>query len=85
MFWLFVSVSVGLCEVLEPSKELVDKYSGLKALFYKRVLNAYNRFQASVAPLMQEISQTEQGQAAVAYAEKSEVQRGYQAALTIAR
>lgn len=83
-FRLLVSVSVGLCEIPEPSQELVDKYNGLKALFYRRILTAYNRFQEAAAPVMEKISQSEQGQAAAALAGKSEVQRGYQTALKIA-
>lgn len=75
---------MGLCEIPEPSQELVDKYDGLKAMFYRRILNAYNKFQANAAPLIERLSQSDQGQAAAAFAGKSEVQRGYQAAAKIA-
>ncbi|NAU78047.1 hypothetical protein EE079_30955, partial [Klebsiella pneumoniae] len=81
---LVLQVSVGLCEVPEPSKELLDKYIGLKALFYRRILKAYSKFQGSAAPLIEHFSQSEHGQAAAALAGGSEVQRGYQAALKIA-
>lgn len=83
-FWLFLSVSVGLCEIPEPSQELVDKYNGLKAVFYRRLLNAYNRFQNNAAPLLERLSQSDQAQAATAFTGNSEVQRGYKAAAKIA-
>lgn len=75
---------MGLCEIPEPSKELLDKYNGLKALFYKRILNAYNKFQANAAPLVEQLSAHEQGQAAKEYFGTVEASRGYQAALKVA-
>ncbi|XP_062394934.1 apolipoprotein A-II [Sardina pilchardus] len=49
---LIVALQVSMClSAPEPDKELVDKYEDLKATFYKRLLNAYNKAQAAVVPL----------------------------------
>lgn len=42
-----------LCQVPEPDKELVDKYEELKATFYKRLLNAYQKAQGAVVPAVE--------------------------------
>lgn len=83
-FWFFIPVSLGLCEIPQPSKELLDKYNGLKAVFYKRILNAYSKFQTNAAPVIQQLSAHEQGRAAKDYLGTVEASRGYQAALKVA-
>ncbi|XP_066539449.1 apolipoprotein A-II [Hoplias malabaricus] len=46
-----LQVSACLCEAPQPSKELVDKYEGLKATFYKRLVNAYKKAHETLGPL----------------------------------
>lgn len=45
---------MSLCEVPEPSAELVAKYDEMKSVFYKRLLNAFAKVQAAVAPMMED-------------------------------
>lgn len=44
-------MSVCLCQIPEPDKELVEKYEGLKATFYKRLLNLYQKTHETLVPL----------------------------------
>ncbi|KAI4884673.1 hypothetical protein NFI96_034281 [Prochilodus magdalenae] len=44
-------MSVCLCEVKEPSKELVDKYGDLKATFIKRLVNLYEKAHETLGTL----------------------------------
>ncbi|XP_060726810.1 apolipoprotein A-II [Tachysurus vachellii] len=46
-----LQVSVCLCEVPAPDQELVDKYEGLKAVFLKRLANAYAAAHTSLEKL----------------------------------
>ncbi|XP_056142556.1 apolipoprotein A-II [Lampris incognitus] len=46
---LALQVSVSLCDVPPPDKELVEKYESLKAVFGQRLLNANKKFQAAFA------------------------------------
>lgn len=48
-----MSVCVWAEPIPEPDKELVEKYEGLKAVFFKRLVNAYSKFTAAVEPLME--------------------------------
>ncbi|KRY02494.1 hypothetical protein T01_11863, partial [Trichinella spiralis] len=48
-----LQVSVCLCDIPEPDKELVEKYEGLKAVFTKRIVNALAKAQAALTPLME--------------------------------
>ncbi|XP_056617615.1 apolipoprotein A-II [Triplophysa dalaica] len=50
---LQVSVCVWAEPIPAPDKELVEKYEGLKAVFFKRLVNAYTKFVAAVEPLME--------------------------------
>lgn len=73
LFWLiflfvfFVPVSLSLCQIPEPSPELVEKYKTLKATFYKRIENA--KFMEKINAL---IEQSETALAAKAYIEAME-------------
>ncbi|XP_055067722.1 apolipoprotein A-II [Misgurnus anguillicaudatus] len=49
---LQVSVCVWAEPIPEPSRELVEKYEGLKAVFYKRIINAYSKFAAAIEPML---------------------------------
>ncbi|KAA0703238.1 hypothetical protein E1301_Tti006965 [Triplophysa tibetana] len=49
---LQVSVCVWAEPIPAPDKELVEKYEGLKAVFFKRLVNAYSKFIAAVVPMM---------------------------------
>ncbi|CDR09736.1 unnamed protein product, partial [Oncorhynchus mykiss] len=62
-------VSVCLCQVPEPDKELVEKYEAMKSVFYKRLMNAYGKVQAAVGPMTENLGQG-QGQAAKDYIEE---------------
>uniref|UniRef100_A0AAR2IMQ7 Apolipoprotein A-II n=1 Tax=Pygocentrus nattereri TaxID=42514 RepID=A0AAR2IMQ7_PYGNA len=48
---LYLSVSVCLCDVPQPSKELVDKYTGLKETFLKRIVHFYESLHETVGTL----------------------------------
>uniref|UniRef100_A0A3B5A9L6 Apolipoprotein A-II n=1 Tax=Stegastes partitus TaxID=144197 RepID=A0A3B5A9L6_9TELE len=47
---LALQVSMSLCEIREPSQEVVDRYNDLKATFMKRLMNAMEKVQAAAAP-----------------------------------
>uniref|UniRef100_A0AAY5EJL1 Apolipoprotein A-II n=1 Tax=Electrophorus electricus TaxID=8005 RepID=A0AAY5EJL1_ELEEL len=53
VFGLIVAlqVSLCLCDVPAPSQELVDKYQGLKSVFYKRLENGFENFMEFIVPL----------------------------------
>lgn len=74
---------MGLCEIPEPSQELVQKYNDLKTLFYKRILRLYERIQGKTGPLVERLGQSEHGQAAAAFTGNSEVQRAYKAGVQL--
>uniref|UniRef100_A0A3B1ISR9 Apolipoprotein A-II n=2 Tax=Astyanax mexicanus TaxID=7994 RepID=A0A3B1ISR9_ASTMX len=46
-----LQVSVCFCALPEPDKELVDKYEGLKATFYKRLVSAYQKAHVAIGTL----------------------------------
>lgn len=46
-----LTVSLCLCDVPQPDKELVDKYEGLKAVFFKRLANAYANAHTTIEKL----------------------------------
>ncbi|KAL0985039.1 hypothetical protein UPYG_G00152150 [Umbra pygmaea] len=58
-FVLALQVSVSLCQIPVPDKELVEKYEGMKSVFYKRLNNAYNKVQAAVGPLTENAGQSQ--------------------------
>lgn len=53
---------MSLCEVPQPSQDLVDTYNAHKSTFYNRLLNAYNKLHAAAAPLVQKFADTERAQ-----------------------
>ncbi|XP_034144609.1 apolipoprotein A-II [Esox lucius] len=77
---LALQVSVCLCQVPEPDKELVEKYEGMKSVFYKRLINAYSKIQAAVGPLTENLQQT---QAAKDHMEKIQEDPKFQSAVKI--
>uniref|UniRef100_A0A671LTJ3 Uncharacterized protein n=1 Tax=Sinocyclocheilus anshuiensis TaxID=1608454 RepID=A0A671LTJ3_9TELE len=42
----------------EPDKELVEKYEGLKAVFFKRLVNAWEKAKDSIQPALERMPQT---------------------------
>nr|XP_057909440.1 apolipoprotein A-II [Doryrhamphus excisus] len=52
---LALQVSMSLCEVPQPDQELVKKYEAYRTTFYKRLLNAYGKLQAAIAPVIEKI------------------------------
>jgi len=81
--FLALQVSMSLCEIPEPSKDLVEKYDAMKGVFYQRLLNAYGKIQAAAAPLIEGMSEG-QGQAAKDYIEDLQTKPHFQAAVKVA-
>lgn len=55
-FWrsfLPLVVSVCFSSLPEPDKELVEKYTGLKEVFLKRLVTAYGKFKDAIQPLLE--------------------------------
>ncbi|KAJ8005269.1 hypothetical protein DPEC_G00144880 [Dallia pectoralis] len=77
---LALQVSVCLCEMPVPDKELVEKYEGMKSMFYKRLLNAYGKIQAAVGPLA---ANQEHGQAARDYVDNLQENPKFQSGVKI--
>ncbi|XP_073703583.1 apolipoprotein A-II [Garra rufa] len=53
-FALILALQVSVCvwaEVPDPDKELVEKYEGLKAVFLKRLVNAWENLKQALQPL----------------------------------
>ncbi|MCE7038712.1 hypothetical protein [Bacillus cereus] len=50
---LQVSVCVWAQEWPQPDKELVEKYEGLKAVFFKRIVNAWEKTKAALQPTLE--------------------------------
>merc|ERR1712042_588 len=55
---LALQVSMSLCEIAAPDQELVDKYEAMKATFFKRLLNAYNKVHTAAGPVMEKVART---------------------------
>uniref|UniRef100_A0A9J8CMY7 Apolipoprotein A-II n=1 Tax=Cyprinus carpio carpio TaxID=630221 RepID=A0A9J8CMY7_CYPCA len=77
---LFLSTGISLAQVSacvwatpEPDKELVEKYEGLKAVFFKRLINAWEKAQSSIQPMVESISS--EGQAKEYFEEIKKSQR----------
>jgi len=66
---LALQVSMSLCEIPAPDQELVDKYEAMKATFFKRLLNAYNKVHAAAGPVVEKVGENPHGQAAKDYLE----------------
>ncbi|XP_059423765.1 apolipoprotein A-II [Carassius carassius] len=56
-FALILALQVSECvwaqQWLQPDKELVDKYEGLKAVFFKRIINAWEKTKAAIEPTLE--------------------------------
>jgi len=50
---LVVSVCVWAQQWPEPDKELVEKYEGLKAVFFKRIVTAWEKVKSSAQPSLE--------------------------------
>ncbi|MCE7038711.1 hypothetical protein [Bacillus cereus] len=50
---LQVSVCVWAQDWPEPDKELVEKYEGLKAVFFKRLINAWEKAKEAIQPTLE--------------------------------
>ncbi|KAM6910162.1 apolipoprotein A-II isoform 1-T2 [Xenentodon cancila] len=74
---LALQVSTSICEIPQPSQELVEKYEGMKSVFYKRLLNAYNKLQAA-------LGETEQGQVTREFMESLQSKPELQAIVKVA-
>jgi len=81
--FLALQVSMSLCEIAEPDKELVEKYEAMKSVFYKRLLNAYGKLQAAAAPLIEGMDPA-RGQVAKDYIEDLQTKPGFQAVVKVA-
>lgn len=75
---------MSLCEIAQPSQELVEKYDGMKTVFYQRLLNAFSKVKAAAAPLMEDASKSEHGQAAKDYFDILQSQSQVQAVVKVA-
>merc|ERR1739838_420140 len=82
--FLALQVSMSLCQVPEPSADLVEKYEAMKTTFYARLLNAYNKLQAAAKPYVDSIGDQAQGQAAKDYIEGLQSNPHVQAAVKVA-
>lgn len=76
---------MSLCDLPAPSEELQTKYDEMKAVFYKRLLNAYTKIQAAAAPLVEGVGETERGQAAREFVGDLQTRPELQAVVKVAR
>ncbi|CAL8359301.1 unnamed protein product [Arctogadus glacialis] len=79
---LCLQVSLSLCQAPAPSQDLVDKYEGLKSVFYRRLLNGVTRAQAALGPAMEGLGDSDQ--TAKAYVEGIQTSPKFQSAVKIA-
>ncbi|XP_061676450.1 apolipoprotein A-II [Syngnathoides biaculeatus] len=61
---LALQVSMSLCDIPEPDKDLVDKYKNMKTTFYQRLLTAYDKVHEVAAPVIEKLGEGPQGTAA---------------------
>ena len=56
-FALILALQVSVCVYAqqwpEPDKELVEKYEGLKAVFFKRLVNAWEKAKTATQPMLE--------------------------------
>ncbi|KAI4811158.1 hypothetical protein KUCAC02_014076 [Chaenocephalus aceratus] len=81
---LALQVSMSLCEIVQPSQELVEKYDGMKTVFYQRLLNAFSKVKAATAPLMENVGNSEHGKSAKEYFDILQTQPQVQAVVKVA-
>ncbi|XP_035799099.1 apolipoprotein A-II [Amphiprion ocellaris] len=77
---LALQVSTSLCEIRDPSQELVDKYNEMKNTFKQRLINAYNKAKGVVET---QVDGTEGGAAAKARVEELKNSEEFKALLEV--
>ncbi|WP_220495843.1 hypothetical protein, partial [Oceanospirillum sediminis] len=81
---LTLQVSMCLCDLPTPAADLVEKYDGMKAVFYQRILNAYAKLQAAAAPMIEQAGTSERATAAKDYMETLQTKPEFQALVKVA-
>ncbi|XP_074539951.1 apolipoprotein A-II [Halichoeres trimaculatus] len=66
---LALQVSTSLCEIPQPSQELVDKYNDIKSTILRRIMGLQGRLQAAAGPMMENAGQNEHAQKAKDFVE----------------
>ncbi|KAF7652183.1 hypothetical protein LDENG_00100170 [Lucifuga dentata] len=81
---LALQVSMSLCDIPAPEQELVDKYNEMKGVFYKRLLNAYNKLHAAAGPVVEKLGDSEQSTAARNFIEDLQTKPEFQTFVKVA-
>lgn len=74
---------MSLCDIPSPPPDLVEKYDQMKSVFYKRLITAYGKLQAAVAPLVDNVD-SEKTQAVKEYIETLQTKPEFQAVAKVA-
>ncbi|MDI3338893.1 hypothetical protein QKW60_20980, partial [Defluviimonas aestuarii] len=80
---LALQVSMSLCDIPSPAPDLVEKYDQMKSVFYKRLITAYGKLQAAVAPLVDNVD-SEKTQVVKEYIETLQTKPEFQAVAKVA-
>merc|ERR1711915_161337 len=78
-----LQVSMCLCQLPTPSADLSQKYDGLKATFYKRLITALNKFQLAATPISDKMADNPQAAAAREYIEALQTKPEFQALVKV--
>ncbi|XP_068998434.1 apolipoprotein A-II [Embiotoca jacksoni] len=81
---LALQVSLSLCQDAQPSQELVDKYNSLKAVFFKRLMNAYSKLQMAAGPYVDQASTSARTVAAREFVEDLTTKEEFKAIVKVA-
>uniref|UniRef100_A0A3Q0SF01 Apolipoprotein A-II n=1 Tax=Amphilophus citrinellus TaxID=61819 RepID=A0A3Q0SF01_AMPCI len=79
-----LQVSMSLCELPEPSPEMVELYNNHKATFMKRLMNFYNKVHAAATPVLESAGTSDFGQNAREFAENLQAKPEFQAFVKVA-